>query len=1019
MSLSPSLLLLIAAFHCFIILGITGEARCLERPRVELSISFTIERQMLHGSARITQPAGQPLELSAAGLTITDALISRHNQGNSPLTVSQGDTLFIEPSSHPQTLLLSYEKDCSQSRSNRIADDAIVLTRGWHPVLVGRALFSLQAQVPPGFIAISESDSFVPNPEDTIATFSFSQPVHAVSFAAAPYQVQSREIRPDLSLYTLFFPEDEGLAADYLDHAERYIEYFEQLIGPFPYRHYAIVANRLPTGLGMPTYTLLGQQVLRLPFIKTTSLGHEILHSWFGNSVEPAWQSGNWSEGLTTYLADMNAFLSPPRKTAERKQTIDTYLSYVTDNTPPLAQFKAAGHNQRAARPQRAVGYGRGAMLFHELKMRIGEEPFRQTIKELYRQFAGNIASWQDIELLAQEASGLELAAFFEQRLTKVDLPALAITAASTRAEPDGIVLTINIEQTSPTTYEFMLPLEVETGSGLTRYSALIDGKKSVLNLRLDEYPLSITLDPEFDLMRRFSEGERPPSWAHLMGQREVTLIIDDSEDDDGCAEVVEFAQEYGWSVESGGGLSASDTAAGYFLFCGAHHPAVRGLFGTIEHDPNGFTLEVRTHPLAPERVVGIISTADSAQSGLATKRLRHYGTYSYLHFVDGTLQQSIVAQTPEGISRKILEPPTGASVEVLRGLPEIIGQLRDTRVVYVGETHTSWADHLLQLLVIEALHKQNRNLAIGMEMFPRSSQAALDEYIFDTSVSEAEFLKRSRYDEVWGFDVRLFRPIFAFARNHGIPLVALNLDREIVNFVYTTAQPEDLEADRQRHIPADRHLDLPGYYARLRAVHEMHGGDAHGAGSLAGFIQAQSIWDDGMAESIHRYLVDNPHIRMVVLAGSQHTRKDSGIPPRLSKRMEVSQAIIANLATSPLSGRTLAETVDYFMLLDAEPLPAEGKIGIILTEVNEAGAQGVKIEKITNNSKAEEAGLRQGDIVLRLAGTAVSSRSDIRAAMRGRLVGEVIEVQYTTPADGTMETKTTQIELVPPSPAH
>ncbi len=63
--------------------------------------------------------------------------------------------------------------------------------------------------------------------------------------------------------------------------------------------------NINPTGFGMPTFTLLGTQVLRLPFIKETSLGHEILHSWFGNSIEVRLDSGNWCEGLTTYLADM------------------------------------------------------------------------------------------------------------------------------------------------------------------------------------------------------------------------------------------------------------------------------------------------------------------------------------------------------------------------------------------------------------------------------------------------------------------------------------------------------------------------------------------------------------------------------------------------------------------------------------------------------------------------------------------------------------------------------------------
>ena len=54
----------------------------------------------------------------------------------------------------------------------------------------------------------------------------------------------------------------------------------------------------------MPSFTLLGSQVLRLPFIPYTSLPHEILHNWWGNGVWIDYDGGNWSEGLTAYLSD-------------------------------------------------------------------------------------------------------------------------------------------------------------------------------------------------------------------------------------------------------------------------------------------------------------------------------------------------------------------------------------------------------------------------------------------------------------------------------------------------------------------------------------------------------------------------------------------------------------------------------------------------------------------------------------------------------------------------------------------
>jgi hypothetical protein len=57
-------------------------------------------------------------------------------------------------------------------------------------------------------------------------------------------------------------------------------------------------------GFGFPSYTLIGGTVLRLPFIIHTSLGHEIAHCWWGNGVLVDDDGGNWSETLTTYVAD-------------------------------------------------------------------------------------------------------------------------------------------------------------------------------------------------------------------------------------------------------------------------------------------------------------------------------------------------------------------------------------------------------------------------------------------------------------------------------------------------------------------------------------------------------------------------------------------------------------------------------------------------------------------------------------------------------------------------------------------
>ena len=80
---------------------------------------------------------------------------------------------------------------------------------------------------------------------------------------------------------------DKELADKYLDATERYIAMYEDLIGPYPYKKFALVENLWETGFGMPSFTLLGPKVIRLPFIINSSYPHEILHNWWGNSVFP------------------------------------------------------------------------------------------------------------------------------------------------------------------------------------------------------------------------------------------------------------------------------------------------------------------------------------------------------------------------------------------------------------------------------------------------------------------------------------------------------------------------------------------------------------------------------------------------------------------------------------------------------------------------------------------------------------------------------------------------------------
>ena len=415
--------------------------------------------------------------------------------------------------------------------------------------------------------------------------------------------------------------------------------------------------------------------------------------------------------------------------------------------------------------------------------------------------------------------------------------------------------LSFAIEQKSSEPFELLVPYSVKTIAGTHDFIQLVTEKTTKVSVELEAYPLELSIDDNFDLMRELSDSEYVPIWSQVLGGRTATVILADERERSIYQPVLDMASRYSWQIKDASEPGSIDTSKGFLIFLGLSSPLSRGMYGTPQHPATGFTLDIRSHPSKPRQPVALISSSSSAESRNAVSRLSHYGKYSYLHFNSGSLLEKKSRPADNGIRTTITEAPGGVATRQLTTFSELIEALSRHQVIYIGETHTSRADHLLQLMIIEALHTRNPNLAIGMEMFPRSSQDALDRYIQDSSVDEAVFLRESRYQQVWGYDFRLFRPIFTYAKKHRIDVIGLNAERNTVSSVFKSNGLGNLTPEQRSGLPADRVLDMDGYAERLGETFSFHGSMAEDSGSFHGFIQAQAIWDETMAESIHDYL--------------------------------------------------------------------------------------------------------------------------------------------------------------------
>ncbi|WPL17606.1 putative iron-regulated protein [Thiorhodovibrio winogradskyi] len=350
-------------------------------------------------------------------------------------------------------------------------------------------------------------------------------------------------------------------------------------------------------------------------------------------------------------------------------------------------------------------------------------------------------------------------------------------------------------------------------------------------------------------------------------------------------------------------------------------------------------------------------------------------------------------AAEPESASEAAHLSEIATSTQVLDlnslvGLDDLMGRIAEKDVIFIGESHNSYADHLNQLAIIERLHARGKPLAIGMEFFQQPFQPVLDAYVAG-ELSEHEMLKQTEYFDRWRYDYRLYRPILRFAREQGIALVALNLPRELTEKVGKQGM-DALEPEERARLPAEIDASDPAYRERLKAVYEQHpqGPDS----DFERFLSVQLLWDEGMAEQAARFLDTQPGTTLVVLAGSGHLEYDQGIPMRLKRRKPVETVTILNGTHHAFA----PERADYLLFPLPLELPARGLLGVMLD--TQAEGEGVRIEGFSDQSGARDAGVKEDDRLVRIGGRAISDYADVRIAMVDAAPGDQLAVEVLRP---------------------
>jgi uncharacterized iron-regulated protein len=207
---------------------------------------------------------------------------------------------------------------------------------------------------------------------------------------------------------------------------------------------------------------------------------------------------------------------------------------------------------------------------------------------------------------------------------------------------------------------------------------------------------------------------------------------------------------------------------------------------------------------------------------------------------------------------------------------------LADHAVVLLGESHDDAEHHRWQLRTVEALYARRPGMALGFEMFPRAAQPVLDRWAAG-GLDEAAFLRDVDWPKVWGYDPELYLPLFRFARDHRVRMLALNVDRAVVRRVSQqglAAVPRD-----EREGVGDPAPASSAYRDRLLAAFGQHQhGEVADAASPAfqRFVDAQLLWDRAMAEGIAA-AVRSGRPLVVGIMGRGHVEHGDGVARQLA----------------------------------------------------------------------------------------------------------------------------------------
>jgi Peptidase family M28/Peptidase family M1 domain/PDZ domain len=522
----------------------------------------------------------------------------------------------------------------------------------WYPRIKNELVtFKLSAKLPKNFSLVTGGERLKKSPAKTI--WQSKAPLDDIVLAGGKfteYAINEGKIK----FYAFLRTPDKLLAEKYLTAAKTYTNMYSELLGRYPYKKFAMVENFWETGYGMPSFTLLGSTVIRLPFILNSSYPHEILHNWWGNSVFVDYSKGNWSEGLTVYLADYLIKEQQGKAKEYRMATLQKYTDYVKKAKDfPLTDFKS-----RHSSASEAIGYGKSMMFFHMLRLKLGDKLFIDGLRHFYKKNKFKYASFKDIQDSFEKIADRKLEKFFKQWTQKPGAPRIKCGKVSLRQRNYKFQLLFALSQRGKISYDLDIPVVAHFKNSAEPFRTVLkmDRRAQFFKLEIPEKPISFEIDPEFDVFRKISPQETPSTLSRILGSKKPLIILPSRADKNALKKYKEFT--LAWMKDKNNipeialdsEISALPSDRAFWLlgkeniFFEKYSQDLKKMNAKLNkteyiYENAEFKLRNKTmvlsimNPLNDNFSSGLIISDSPNKLKALARKLPHYGKYSYLIF--------------------------------------------------------------------------------------------------------------------------------------------------------------------------------------------------------------------------------------------------------------------------------------------------------------------------------------------------------------------------------------------------